>query len=275
MKIIIKLLIILSPLIIIMGLLWRIFGTMYLPPCTQTDIYEVSQWSECTKEGVQYRNISRIVPDFCRLPDDGTIKEPEYVQSCEYIYFDDRKTVKLLQDYETIFDLSGNTSASNNNLLLSIKGQIKNASLSITGRTQVLGWNIIKIPDNYGFYLHIDSDSIPRVIWTSRIGPNLVVNNVPGIFKGLDTPKTLTFDLSDIQLAKSSKEGDGFIKKDFVEILNNYSGKSVDMTLFMGAGGNSLWEADLKKRIYAVIESAFIEYECETDSVCEIVAKIK
>jgi hypothetical protein len=60
-----------------------------------------------------------------------------------------------------------------------------------------------------------------------------------------------------------------------VKILNGYSGKSVDMTLFMGAGGKSMREADPKKRIYAVIESASIEYECETDSVCEIVAKAK
>lgn len=275
MKLITKLLIISSPLIIVIGLLWRIFWTMYLPPCVQTDIYEISQWSECTKEGVQYRNISKNVPDFCRLPDEDTLKEPEYVQSCEYQHLDNKKTVKLLQNYETVIDINGNTTASNNNLSLSIKGKIKNASLSITGKTQVLGGNPIKIADNYAFYLHIDSDGIPRAIWTSRVGGNLLTNNVPGMFKWLDTPKTLTFDLSDLQLAKSSKEGDGYIKKNFVEILNNYSGKSVDMTLFMAGGGKSMREADPKKRIYAVIESAFIEYECEKDSACEIVTKTK
>lgn len=151
-----------------------------------------------------------------------------------------------------------------------IKGKIWTASLVVTWKTQVFGGNPIKIADNYGFYLHIDSDGIPRAIWTSRVGGNLLTNNVSGMFKWLDTPKTLTFDLLDLQLAKSSKEGDGYIKKNFVEILNNYSGKSVDMTLFMAGGGKSMKEADPKKRIYAVVESAFIEYECEKDSECEI-----
>ena len=108
-----------------------------------------------------------------------------------------------------------------------------------------------------------------RIIGTSRIAGNRVDTSGMGIFKGTDTPSSHKFSLRNLELAKASNEGTGYIEKDFVQYFNSKKSEEVTMTLYI-ADGDSMIHPDIKQRIFATITNALLEYRCTENSDCAI-----
>lgn len=250
---------------LVFGIRW--YKEKNIPECTQSDIYEIkSEWGVCSAEGKQTREILKKEVFSCKNP--GKVDVPEKERSCVYIpvcHGNDCLFKKGIKEHTTIIENGDYSIKNHNNLEIAPHGKFKNIKLFVIADTQ-----FGKIPEYYYIFFGIDKNyASPRVLGTSRIQSSRFDLKDYGVFQGTETPKTLSFDLKNLKLANTSKEGNGSQVKDYVEMFNKYSDQKLKMTLFL-ADGNSMTENDVKKRIFGIITDAWFEYECETNEACSI-----
>lgn len=236
---------------------------VFIPDCTEED-YVLGAWGTC--DGTeQKRTVALKEGASC-----NEIVKPSSMRECST----EGKTL-ILQDYTTQIDTStksGNSyEPSYRNVQIRSTGKITSLKLHLSATTTVLGGKLIQVPEYYYFMFAID-DNVARVLGTSRIDPSRLNLDGEGIFKGTQMPIEHSFNLQDAILAKASNERSignlGYIPKNYVDVLNKNSGKTLNVTLFL-ADGRSMIEEDIKKRIFGTITFAYLEYEC-ANSPCRI-----
>jgi len=275
----INLLIIIIPVLLVWGI--TEIKDSHLRECTQLDIYEIkSEWSVCTKEGKQFREVVKKESFSCKNP--GKVDVPEAERGCEYIPECNSEIEPCSEKFVYLFkkDVKEYTTTvkpenglnleyigNKDNLTIMPSGKFTNAKLKIEIETTTFDGSVIKIPEYYYLFFSFNDDL--RIIGTSRIQPNRLDLTSNGVFQGTETPKRLSFELSNIQRASTSTQF-GSTQKNYVDILNQNSDIELRMSLFVG-DGRSMVETDEMKRIYATITDAYIEYECEEGSDCKII----
>lgn len=231
----------------------------YLPICKEEDLI-IREWEKC-KNGIQKRTITLKDPSFAC--ENKNFKEE---QNCQISI---KKNVTLLKDYETLTnsDWRNPYEKNKNNITLTTKGKFKNAKLTVTSETIVQGGKIIRIPEYY-YLMFAINDNVPRVLGARRVELNRLDLNSDGVFKGTDTPKTLSFDLKNLGMATRSHEDEqGMSIENILAKISSEKEREIKITLHMG-DGQSMIEEDPAKRIFGVIKEAIIEYECEDNSDC-------
>jgi hypothetical protein len=264
--------IIVLPVLFVWGI--SILKDANLVECAQSDIYDIkSEWSICTIEGKQTREIVKKDNFSCKNP--GKVDVPEAERTCTYIPTCDEEKEpcsdnnvylfkKGIKEHTTIIENNNYSTKNHNNLEILPHGKFKSIKLTIIADTKP-----VQIPEYYYVFFGIDKNyASPQVIGTSRIKDNRLDLKDYGVFQGTETPRTLKFDLNELKLAKPSGTTSGYEEKNYVETLNNNSGQGLKMTLFL-ADGNSM-TADVNQRIFGVITDAWFEYECENNEKCSI-----
>lgn len=268
----INLAIILLPVLIVWGAsAWKDNKT---PECTQADLYETTQWSTCTTENIQTRELIKNDEFTCKNP--GKVDTPELEKNCTYIpECNEQKEPcgdkyvylfkKGIKEHTTIIENRTYSPKNHNNLSIVPHGKFQNIKLTVITDTKPE-----KIPEYYYLFFGIDKYyAAPRVIGTSRIRNNQLDLKDHGVFQGSETPRTLKFNLNKLKLARPSKGYMGFDEKNYTTILNANPEKELKMTLFL-ADGNSMTEKNINQRIFGVVTDAWFEFECETNEECSI-----
>lgn len=246
------------------------------PICDKNDLI-ISDWWEC-KNGIQERNV-RIIDttnNTCKI---NAEKFP-ITQSCQNtVPLNNTKAVKIFNNkYYTSIDTNNSLAPykpSYNNLNITLNWKIKSLKMTVLGETEVNGWKKIFIPEYY-YYMFSIGEAEPRALNTIRTKTNRLDTNSEGVFQGIYTPKRLVFDLSKSTLATTSSElsktRQSSINRNYVDILNKNTWKTLNMTLFMG-DWQSMTNPDLMQRIFWVITDAYLEYECVDNSACNIIVE--
>lgn len=237
----------------------------YVPVCTPQN-FDIGEWGACIN-GTKKRSVKNLIP--CVISDvdkqNGTFDtERECTESTA--------NVLLLKDYVTQVapDTANPYLPNYRNLTILPKGKFKSVKLIVAASTTVRDGRLYAVPDESYYFMFGLNDSYVRALGTSRIADSRLDVSDAGIIQGTDMPKTLTFDLSKAKLAKGSGEGIGNIPKDFLkDVFNVMSNKQISMTLFL-ADGRSMTTADVDKRVFGRINTAYLEYECDDGSKCEI-----
>lgn len=276
----------LVPLIIIIafafaGTYWTKWVTNYFfpktPPvielrtCLDSEIY-ISDWSICTdwKQSRTFwllTNMSGEVPA-CNVDKAALSLE----RSCELPQ--ETKSVTIIENYTSNFsDPSPAWINRNNygNILLFSQWKFKSIQLKIQADTYVLWWKSIKIPEFYYIMFSVNNPNF-RILWARRLSSNRLDLASMWLFQGTETPKNLSFPLSNVDMAAGGNELVEYPswvlrEQNFIPVFNSENGKDLRLTLFVG-DGNSMKDPDQNKRIYGRIIKANLEYQC--DGNCSI-----
>jgi hypothetical protein len=231
--------------------------------CNQDQLL-LSEWSDCV-EGIETR--TAVPKTSCVVPNEIEIRRactPKTKR--EYLF---RKEVK---EYTTRVDSNASNPYSlnlNNVFILPTgTGAFASARLVVTAITTVQGGKPYGIPEFYYFMLAMGND-VPHIIGSARKSASDVDTSDYGIFQGTQTPKTLSFDLTNLKAAKLSSEGAGSKTLHYLDLINKNTGQPIPVTLYIG-DGRSMIIADEQKRIFGTITDAYIEYACTLNQVCNI-----
>ena len=195
----------------------------YIPSCVPEDAV-VTAWGICFN-GAQTREITFSRKCVISKADEsaGTFAVN---RSCE-----DTKSVLLLRNYTTQTDqsLANPYQPSYRNVLIRSQGKISSLRLVISAKTTVLGGADYNVPNEYYYFPFSIDDGVARALDTSRIGtsPSRLDLSDRGIVRGSEMPTTISFDLSDVRLAKTNEEGIGFVERNFLNYLNSSNGKDL------------------------------------------------
>lgn len=295
-------------------ILWIIFWIQYIldfnkKDCTQSDIYNIWEYWQCTSEWKMSRVITQKTDYSCKnpwkvaKPDDSMTCEfipqctevnwkiwdwwicsaswsqnrvIEKIGKCEWGYIPEQtqfcslKTTYLFKKW-----IKEHTTIIEEEWKYSIKNH-NNLEILPKGKFKSINLRIIgdtspvKIDEYYYIFYWLNNGyATPRVIWTSRIQSNRLDLKDYWVFQGFNTPKKIEVDLKNLKLANEWNNLWSTIDSKFFELINNSSWKTLNMSLYL-ADGQSMTTLIRDKRIFWTITDAWIEYECEENSNCLI-----
>lgn len=294
-------------------ILWIIFWIQYFidfnkKDCTQSDIYNIWEYSQCTPEWKMSRIITQNSQYSCKSP--WKVVKPEESVSCEYVpqcteanwkawewwicsasWTQDR-VIEKIGKCEWGFILNQTQVCSTKTTYLfkkwikehttiieeekySIKNH-NNLEISPSWKFKSIRlniiWDISPVKINEYFYIFYWLDlvnAIPKVIWTSRIKSNRLDLSDIWVFQWTNTPKAININLNSLKLANEWNNLWSTINWKSFDLINSSSGKILKMSLYM-ADWQSMTTSDMSKRIFWTITNAWLEYECEENSSCLI-----
>ena len=279
------------------------------PECTQSDIYNIWEYSQCTPEWKMTRTITQKSDYSCKNP--WKVVKPEESMSCEYVpqcteanwNIWDWGICSASWSHDRIIEKIGrcdwgyvpsSTWVCSTKTTYLFKKWVKehttiieeewkysnknhnNLEILPTGKFKSITLKIVgdtspvKIDEYYYvFYWLNNGYASPRVIWTSRIQLNRFDLKDYWVFQWFNAPKKIEVDLKNLKLANEWGNKWSTVDSKSFDLINNSSWKILNMTLFL-ADGQSMTTLDRNKRIFWTITDAWFEYECEETERCSI-----